>query len=173
MAASRAPASVRYVRLKPYDPKIGHVLRSYFYAPADDRGRPAPGAQRFEEKRGWYRVTAEVAKYLSTVHQVETNPRSPLAFDVCTYEQAQQIDEAERGDRDARASAVNANDLTTADLGENRVRARDIAAAEDRAAAQAAPPPPRHRVVPTGQREITRGVRDPRARSMRPVEEPS
>jgi hypothetical protein len=176
MAASRAPSQVRLVRLKPYDPKVGHVLRSYFYAPADERGRPGPGAQRFLEQRGWYRVSLEVAKYLATIRQIETNPRSPLAFDVCTFEEAQRIDEAERGEGDARATAERANDLTTADLGENRVRARDIAAAEQRGATQApAPPvpPARRRTVPQAQEAIRRGVRDPQTRSMRPVEEPS
>ena len=41
------------VRLKPYDPRRGHVLRRYTYA-----------GIKFQEERGWYRVERPVAEYL-------------------------------------------------------------------------------------------------------------
>jgi len=61
----------KLVRLKPHDPKKGHVIRRY-----------TAFAVRFEEARGWYKVSDEVAAYLSTVHQRPSDEDSPLAFDV-------------------------------------------------------------------------------------------
>ena len=46
------------VRLKPHDPRRGHVLRRYTY-----RGI------KFHEERGWYRVEKPVADYLRAVRQ--------------------------------------------------------------------------------------------------------
>ncbi|MBL9025658.1 MAG: hypothetical protein JNL21_25920, partial [Myxococcales bacterium] len=47
------------VRLKPYDPRRGHVLRRYTYA-----------GIKFQEERGWYRVERPVAEYLRAVREV-------------------------------------------------------------------------------------------------------
>ena len=46
------------VRLKPYDPRRGHVLRRYTYA-----------GIKFQEERGWYRVERPVAEYLRAVRE--------------------------------------------------------------------------------------------------------
>jgi hypothetical protein len=111
----------KLIRLKPHDPKKGHVIRRY----------TAFGV-RFEEARGWYRVADSVASYLATLHQRTGDEDSPLAFDVCTPEEAQRIDAAEkqRAEERARAGAPNvaqphdvaarAPDLTTADLPQAR-----------------------------------------------------
>ena len=61
-----------YVRLKPFAPERGHVLRRYTC-----RGI------RFREAGGWQRVPHEVTAYLRGVRQQPGDPRSPLAFDVC------------------------------------------------------------------------------------------
>ncbi|ACY15332.1 hypothetical protein Hoch_2806 [Haliangium ochraceum DSM 14365] len=61
-----------FVRLKPFAPERGHVLRRY-----SCRGI------RFREAGGWKRVPHEVAAYLRGVRQQPGDPRSPLAFDVC------------------------------------------------------------------------------------------
>ncbi|ACY13349.1 hypothetical protein Hoch_0721 [Haliangium ochraceum DSM 14365] len=61
-----------FVRLKPFAPERGHVLRRY-----SCRGI------RFREAGGWQRVPHEVAAYLRGVRQQPGDPRSPLAFDVC------------------------------------------------------------------------------------------
>lgn len=51
------------VRLKPYDPRRGHVLRRFTYA-----------GIKFQEERGWYRVERPVAEYLRAVATL-TSPR--------------------------------------------------------------------------------------------------
>lgn len=65
------------VRLKPYDPRRGHVLRRYTYA-----------GIKFQEERGWYRVERPVAEYLRAVREVPSDRYAPLAFDVCTEAEA-------------------------------------------------------------------------------------
>jgi len=107
----------KLVRLKPYDPKKGHVIQRY-----------TAFAVRFEEARGWYKVSDEVATYLATVHQVPGDEDSPLAFDVCTDEEAQRLEAAEKKKAEERARAAEPNvaqpydvsirggDLTTADI---------------------------------------------------------
>jgi hypothetical protein len=111
----------KLVRLKPHDPKKGHVIRRY----------TAFGV-RFEEARGWYKVSDEVAAYLATVHQRPGDDDSPLAFDVCTEEEAQRLEAAEKRKAEERARAAEPNvaqpyditarapDLTTADLPQPR-----------------------------------------------------
>ncbi len=118
------------VRLKPYNKKKGNVLRRYTY-----RGI------RFQESRGWYRVTHEVADYLQKVHQISSDEDSPLAFDVCTEDDAKAIDKREAQDArkatpaeqavdvtEARQELVekkaSSGDLTTADLPRTRISAR-------------------------------------------------
>jgi hypothetical protein len=108
------------VRLKPYDPRRGHVLRRFTYA-----------GIKIEGSRGWHRVDKDVAAYLETVHQVETDPHSPPAFDVATEDVARRIDAEEAAQaRPARATdniplsvsrAANAGAVTTADLPEGGV----------------------------------------------------
>jgi len=92
------------VRLKPYNPKRVHLLRRFTY-----RG------VRFMEDRGWYRVDEEIAGYLRDVRQVDSDPDSPLAFDVCTEEEARAIEEKERKEKRRRArvqEAITVNEAT-------------------------------------------------------------
>lgn len=79
-----AKAKHLYVRLKPYNPKRGHVLRRYTYR-----------AVRFHEGR-WYKVPEALARELSDLHQRHGDEDSPLAFDVATEGQARDIEEKER-----------------------------------------------------------------------------
>ncbi len=104
------------VRLKPYDPRRGHVLRRFTYA-----------GVKIHEERGWHRVTKAVADYLRGVRQVAHDEYSPLAFDVCTDEEAKALDAREEVETKVRRSATDdvrlspsRNDgvLTTAHLGE-------------------------------------------------------
>jgi len=111
----------KLVRLKPYDRKRGHVIQRY----------TAFGV-RFDEARGWYKVSDEVAAYLATVHQTPGDEDSPLAFDVCTQDEATAMETAEKKKAEERARAaepnvaqphdvtVRAQDLTTADLSSAR-----------------------------------------------------
>ena len=82
------------VRLKPYDPRRGHRLRRYTY-----RGI------KFQEERGWYRVDKAVADYLRQVRQVASDQHAPLAFDVCTADEAKALDAKEKDATTARKTA--------------------------------------------------------------------
>lgn len=84
------------IRLKSHDPRRGHVMRRYTY-----RGI------KFQEDRGWYRVEKEVAEYLRTVRQVATDEHSPLAFDVCTEEEAKALDKKEQDAEKKRRAATD------------------------------------------------------------------
>lgn len=84
------------VRLKPYDPRRGHVLRRYTY-----------DGIKFQPERGWYRVEKSVAEYLRTVHQQPSDPYSPLAFDVCTDAEAKTLEAAETDESKVTKSATD------------------------------------------------------------------
>jgi len=84
------------VRLKPHDPRRGHVLRRFTY-----RGI------KFHEERGWYRVEKKVAEYLRTVRQTASDEHSPSAFDVCTAEEAQELDSKEQDAKVTRKTAAD------------------------------------------------------------------
>lgn len=103
------------VRLKPYDPRRGCVLRRFTY-----RGI------KFHEERGWYRVDKEVAEYLRGVRQVPGDKHAPLAFDVCTEAEAQALDaehEAAATTRKKATDPVEASTaVTTADLEESEAK---------------------------------------------------
>ncbi len=83
-----------FVRLKPYDPRRGNVLRRYTY-----RGI------KFHEERGWFRVPKDVADYLRSVHQVPGDEHSPLAFDCCTEAEAKSLDAKEKESAVTRKTA--------------------------------------------------------------------
>lgn len=72
------------VRLKPFDPRRGQVLRRFTHA-----------GIKFHGERGWYRVEKRVADYLRTVKQQVADPHSPLAFDVCTEDEAKAMEAKE------------------------------------------------------------------------------
>ena len=83
-------------RLKPHDPRRGHKLRRYTY-----RGI------KFQEERGWYRVDKDVADYLREVRQVPSDEHAPLAFDICTADEAKALDSKEKDDATARKTAAD------------------------------------------------------------------
>ena len=86
----------RLVRLKPHDPRRGHVLRRFSYQ-----------GIKFHDDRGWYRVEKSVADYLGKVHQVPGEGHTPLAFDVCTPKEAEALDENEKKEASPRKSATD------------------------------------------------------------------
>ena len=123
----------KLIRLKPFDAKKGHVIRRY-----------TAFQTTFEEHKGWYRVSDHVAAYLATVHQMADDEDSPRAFDVCTKEEAERIDAAEKKKAEERARAAEPNvatardvsalgDLTTADLRDPGRRSRTASTAGRRA----------------------------------------
>ncbi len=84
------------VRLKPYDPRRGFVLRRFTYA-----------GIRFQGERGWYRVEKPVAERLRATRSVASDPYSPLAFDVCTEAEAKALDNAEADAAKFKRSATD------------------------------------------------------------------
>jgi hypothetical protein len=84
------------VRLKPYDARRGFVLQRFTYA-----------GIKFQPERGWYRVEKSVADYLRTVRQQDADPFSPLAFDVCTDEEAKALETTETEESKVHRSATD------------------------------------------------------------------
>ncbi len=84
------------VRLKPHDARRGHVLRRYTYL-----------GIKFHQERGWYRVDKDVAEYLRGVRQVAADEYAPLAFDVCTDEEAKALDAKEETESKVRRAAAD------------------------------------------------------------------
>ena len=89
------------VRLKEHDPRRGHVLRRYTYE-----------GIKFQVERGWYRVSEKMAKYLEGVRQVHDDPNSPLAFDVCTEQEAQELDATEEQASKVKRDAADAIEVS-------------------------------------------------------------
>lgn len=110
------------VRLKPYDPRRGHVLRRFTYA-----------GIKIHEERGWYRVSKDVAEYLRGVHQIPGESYAPLAFDVCTDDEAKALDTREDADARVRRNATDEVRLSPARAEPGAVTAVDIADASPRA----------------------------------------
>lgn len=95
-----------FVRLKPYNATRGFVMRSY-----------TTGPYTIREERGWHRVPAAVAQELRSVREVDEDPHSPLAFDICaTLDEAKALDDAEAEEKRERKDAKRATDLTSVEL---------------------------------------------------------
>jgi hypothetical protein len=92
-----------FVRLKPYDPRRGQVLRRFVY-----RGI------KIAAERGWYCVEKPVAEYLKTVNEVPGDPLSPLAFDVYSQEEAKALDSRQELEAKQCRSASDSVELSPA-----------------------------------------------------------
>ncbi len=92
------------VRLKPYAPRRGHVLRRYTYK-----------SIKFQAERGWYRVEEEVAEYLREIHQIPSDEHSPHAFEVCTEKEAKALEAEREAEANRGKRAADAVDTTTED----------------------------------------------------------
>ncbi len=109
------------VRLKPYDERRGYVLRRYSFI-----------GIKFHEDRGWYRVEKQIADRLKNVHQIPNDIHSPLAFDVCTEEEAKELDAKEKADAlrkeakdDIQLSKARSNEtVITSDLPESNKKGK-------------------------------------------------
>jgi hypothetical protein len=99
-----------WVRLKPRNERKGIKLRRYMVFNL-----------RFEEEKRWYvvpqfiqRATADSADdeiniidLLREVRNDNDDPDSPLAFDICTKEEAKRIDIQEKKDKEKASEASN------------------------------------------------------------------
>lgn len=105
--ATRGSTERTLVRIRPHNPRIGHVVKQY----------TAFGI-RFEEAKGWYKVDPKVAEYLSDVRMQDGDDQSPLMFDVKTQEEAEMTAQAE-AKKSAKATpgeavSVDPRDVTSA-----------------------------------------------------------
>jgi len=92
----------KHVRLKRRDPRHGIVLKQYWYK-----------GIKFLESEGWYVVSDEVAAYLKAhARQRSGDLQSPEAFDICTEEEAKDVDEQETLDKQPRRPAEKARSAT-------------------------------------------------------------
>ncbi len=107
------------VRMKPYDPQRGFVLRRFTY-----RG------VRFQPERGWYRVQKDVGEYLKGVRQGPER-HAPLAFDVCTEEEATTLEARERAEANPKKSVTDELTLSPARAEEGLVADALAAPRED------------------------------------------
>ncbi len=103
-------AQSKLVRIKPYNPKRGQLLRRYVVS-----------GIRFDVNRGWYKVDAELAKYLAGItNGGDTDPEAPLAFDVMDEVDAKKLEAAEAAAKEPAPAAqpqdVSTGNLSTADL---------------------------------------------------------
>jgi hypothetical protein len=101
------------VRLKPHDPRRGHVLRRFTYA-----------GIKFHEERGWYRVTKPIGEYLRAVRQVAEDEYAPPAFDVCTEEEAKALDARE--DNESRVRRIAADEIKLSEARTEAVTTADL-----------------------------------------------
>lgn len=91
-------AGIRYVRLRPYEPKTGHVVRVYSHRVGDK-------FVSFSAAGVWHRVNVALAEELRQIRQDPMESNSQFVFDVCTEEEARALDakaEAERAAAKAR-----------------------------------------------------------------------
>jgi hypothetical protein len=69
---------------------------------------------KIHEERGWHRVSKAVADYFRTVKQVAGDEYSPLAFDVCTDDEAKALDARQEVETKVRRSATDEVQLSPA-----------------------------------------------------------
>lgn len=83
-------SDTRFVRLKPYNKKVGHVVKRYHVAGQIFIGQDQSGNPR------WYKVDTEVASLLATKRQNPGDPNSIKLFDVHTEDEYRAISLRER-----------------------------------------------------------------------------
>jgi len=81
-------------RLKPYNPKRGHVMQRYV----------AKGARFLAGV--WYEVPKSLGDYLAEVTEQDQDPDSPLAFDVGDLEHARDVMRREKEEEERRRRRV-------------------------------------------------------------------
>lgn len=91
-----------YIRLKPHNPRRGHVLRRFCF-----KGKV------FHVGR-WYKVSEAFAQQVSELHQKHYDEDSPYAFDVATEAQARAIEAKERAKEEAERKKVDRAEVVAA-----------------------------------------------------------
>lgn len=105
------------IRLKPHNPRKGYVVKRYHV-----------GGILFREDRGWYRTEDQVLiDRLRRLRQRSEDPDSPPLFDICTAEEAAEIEERE-GRQVGRASSATPNEVA---LRKTTITTRDASRHKD------------------------------------------
>lgn len=81
-------------RLKPYNVRKGHTTRIY-----------SIDGTRFYEERGWYEVSDDLGDKLRDLHQDHYDLDSPDLFDVCTQEEAEELERREAKQVEVKSTA--------------------------------------------------------------------
>jgi hypothetical protein len=109
-------------RLKPFNPRAGVRVKTYTYK-----------GHRFREEMGWYKISYELGEELKELAADDSDPYSPMLFDVLSEAEAQKLEEYEAKRRE-RASALRPNQ--SPDL--RRTDTRRLATARDARTAEVA-----------------------------------
>lgn len=114
-----------YARIKPHNPKIGHV-RMYQYF--DELGRRLKGGTGLPgDIPEWILIPRDLAQKLAMYRQREDDPRSPPVLDIVTRDEYYYINEAEELHRKAQLGLAGvAPTMLMNESASNRVRARAI-----------------------------------------------
>lgn len=94
-----------YARVKPYNPKRGHLVQRIFVRAL---GRVIEGGDGRQRPIEWIQVRPDQASLLRTYRQDDQDPDAKQVFDIVTLEQRQAIDRAEEAARIAGVSAAPA-----------------------------------------------------------------
>lgn len=87
---AKASTATYWVRVKPYNPARGHVIKRYHAA-----GRMWHGGDGLTQIPHWVKVTEQLAKKLATFHQSDRDPYAPRIFDIVTEEKKRFIEKQE------------------------------------------------------------------------------
>lgn len=135
-----------WVRIKPYAPKAGNVVQSMTLRKI---------GKTFTEKTGWYsdKYTRDQLGVLLSTLSNRHNPSSNPVFDVCTWEEANALDQSAKlrvkaeGGRRRNAEDVVTGAMTLADLPPLRGPA-ETPPSRERRASKVGPQPPAAFVPP-------------------------
>lgn len=100
---------VRFVRLRPVDPKTGHKCKVF-------TKRFGGRFMKFDQPGIWYRVPLAVAEELALARQVPQRLNSPPVFDVMTETEARAVDRAEKLRREQEKAFVEPSVDTAQDM---------------------------------------------------------
>jgi hypothetical protein len=130
----------RYVRLRPYDQRTGHLVRKFSLRD------PELGFLKFNEAGVWHRVPLRVAEKLAEARQRPGNPQSPPVFDVCTEADARKLDAKAQAAREAVKAVVEPSVDTAKDMvgtpGRGDLSVEDVRHSRAKALASTAAPKP-------------------------------
>lgn len=117
--------AVKYVRLKPYNPRGGHKVKRI------DWRDPVSGQWFTFAKAGvWHKINSAIADRMALVHQDQYDESTPLVFDVETETGARALDAAAKAEREARRAEKEPTVDTAVDM-TGGVKAESRAAALD------------------------------------------